>query len=73
MSKLSEMKIYRLTGTVTISVYTVVEADSLEDALTEAADRPIESSGWNSEEQKKEAWLSDEFDGEVDNMEHEPE
>ena len=63
------MKSFKLTGEVTISVYTTVEADSLEQAVDIATSRDIERGTWNDKNQDKYAWISDEYDGEVFNIE----
>lgn len=59
------MKTFKLTGIVTISVYTEVEAETLEEAIEIAEERGIERSEHNPEQQVKEAWVSEEYDGEV--------
>jgi len=55
---------FRLSGTVTISIYTEVDADSLEQAIKIAEDREIEQSHWGDKDQCKTFWLYDEIDGE---------
>ena len=57
------MKTYKLNAKVTISLETTVEAESLEKAIEIANDRSIEASNWDSSN-NKEAWCSDEYDGE---------
>ncbi len=56
---------FLLSGTVTISVYTAVEARTLQDAIRIAEDRDnmlIMQDGSNN---PNECWMSDELDGEV--------
>ena len=63
---------FNLTGKVTISVYTCVEADTLEEAIKIAEGRDeIKASHWGADYEKNEAWLSDEYDGEVFDIEQE--
>ena len=56
---------FKLTGLVTISVYTEVEAETLEEAIEIAEKREIEHSEYNIEDQVKEVWVSGEYDGVV--------
>ncbi len=56
---------YNLTASVTISLYTKVEADSLKEAIKIAQDRhsmSVHSSGGDTSD---EVWMMDEIDGEV--------
>jgi hypothetical protein len=62
-------KIFKLSGTVTISVYTEVEADTLEQAVEIAKERDIEQSYWHQVDQSKGVWVNDEYDGEVQQIE----
>lgn len=58
------MKEYNLTAKVTISIYTTVEANSLEEAIEIAKEREeIEKSHWGEAYKAKEMWLTDDFDG----------
>jgi hypothetical protein len=60
---------FNLNATVTISIYTCVEAETPEQAIEIAKGRSIErSSNWDVAEQAKECWISDEFDGEPENI-----
>jgi hypothetical protein len=59
------MKEFILSGQVTISVYTKVKADTLEEAIEKAYERDIESAQWGHDEQEYRSWISDEYDGEV--------
>ena len=60
---------FNLSGTVTISIYTEVEADNLEQAIEIAEGRHIEESRWGDTHQKTQAWIADEYDGEPMNIE----
>jgi hypothetical protein len=62
------MKIFDLTGRVTISVNTRVEAGSLEEAIKIAKEREIESGNWD-DDQDLGVWVSSEYDGEVQDIE----
>jgi hypothetical protein len=59
------MKTFRLTGIVSVSVHTEVEADTLEEAIEIAKQRDIEKYQWSDKDQPKEAWVNEEYDGEV--------
>jgi len=59
------MKTFNLTGVVCISVYTEVEANTLEEAINIAKERHVEKYQWSDKEQAKTAWVNDEYDGEV--------
>ena len=61
---------YNLSGKVTISVSTRVEANSLDEAIEIAEGREIESYQWGQEELDKIVWISSEFDGEVFDIEN---
>lgn len=55
---------FKLSATVTISIYTTVEADTLEEAIAQAERRNIEfSNNNNSDEQEESVWIADELDG----------
>jgi hypothetical protein len=58
------MKTFNLYATVTISLYTQVEAETLEEAIEKSEQRSIEKSAWGDKEQKKEVWVAGEYDGE---------
>ncbi len=56
---------FKLSALVTISIYTKVEADTLEEAKAIAEDRHIEMDNFSLDgEQEKECWVCDSFDGE---------
>ena len=57
------MKTFKLIGEVTISIYTEVKAETLEDAIEEAEERDIEKAKWRDKNQIKEVWVTDEYDG----------
>jgi len=63
------MEKYNLSAIITVSVYTVVEANSLEEALKIAEGRDIERGEWNNKNQKNVVWVNDELDGEVEDIE----
>jgi|TARA_R110000851_G_scaffold226338_1_gene379028 hypothetical protein len=63
------MKKFNLSGTVTISIYTEVEAENLEEAKEIAESRRIEASRWGDKTQKQYVWLSDEYDGDIMDIE----
>lgn len=58
------MKTFKLNATVTISLYTEVEAETLQEAIEISQERSIEMvNNWGSDEQAQEVWVSSEFDG----------
>jgi diphthamide biosynthesis methyltransferase len=59
------MRKFKLAGMVTVSVYTEVEADTLEQAIEIAKQRDIEKYQWSDTEQSSDAWVNEEYDGEV--------
>lgn len=59
---------YNLIANVTISIYTTVEAESLEEAIQISKERRIESYHWGDKSQSENVWVSDEFDGEPTNI-----
>ncbi len=62
------MKKYQLSGVVTISIFTEVEANSLEEAIQIAENREIEAYRFKDKEQASESWVSEEFDGMPDKI-----
>ena len=58
------MKTFNLSAVVTISIYTKVEAETLEEAIEEAEGREIEKRQWDADYAEKEFWLADDYDGE---------
>jgi len=65
------MKTFKLSGEVTISVYTVVQAETLEEAEEIALQRNIEAHNWGDNRQQYDSWISCEYDGEVCNVKEE--
>jgi hypothetical protein len=65
------MKEFNLSGMVTVSVYTTVKANSLEEAVKIAKERDIERYNWGDKEQSLDAWVNEGYDGEVFNIEEE--
>jgi hypothetical protein len=61
------MPLYELSATVTISVYTRVEAATVEEAEAIALDRTMGHITCSSE--NDEAWVAHELDGELDILE----
>lgn len=57
------MPIFHLGCRVTVSAYTEVDADTLEQAIEAAADRPVELSFNGSANSADEVWLVEEMDG----------
>ncbi len=58
------MKIYKLGCKVTVSAYTEIEADTLESALKQAANREVVLGGVGSGSSPDESWIIDDADGE---------
>ena len=54
---------YRLSAGVTVSAYTEVEADSLEDAIDIASSREVVLGGTQSGADESEEWVIDDADG----------
>jgi len=61
------MATFELTCVVTVSAYTVVEADTLEDALEIAKDRDVVLGGFGGEDENEE-WIIGDADGEPENI-----
>lgn len=57
------MATYTLGAVVGVSAYTVVEADSLEEAIKEAKDREPVIGGNGSGTDENEQWIIDDADG----------
>lgn len=62
---------YKLTAQVTISVYTDVEADSLEEAIEIAEERGFMSIASNGCDTEEDTWMCDELDGYPKNIHEE--
>lgn len=56
---------FRLSGQVTVSAYTTVEAESRAEAMEIAKDRNIVLGGVGRGASKEESWIVDEIDGEI--------
>lgn len=63
------MATFKLTGLVTVSVYTEVEAGTLEEAIKIAKERDVEKYQPMDKDQRKGAWVNDDYDGEVQKIE----
>ena len=59
---------FRLTANVTISVYTEVEADTLEEAIEIAKERDLMVIVGTGGDTKTNAWMTDELDGMPENI-----
>ena len=62
------MPVFRLGALVTVSAYTEVEAETLEDAIAEAAGREIVLGSLHNGSDKSEQWVIDAADGEPTNI-----
>jgi hypothetical protein len=62
------MPIYKLSCHVTVSAYTTVEADSLEDAIEEASGRSVELHFNGSGTDPNDVWCVEEADGDPENV-----
>lgn len=62
---------YKLTAQVIISVYTDVEADSLEEAIKIAEERNLMSIVSNGGDTKEDSWMCNELDGYPKNIHEE--
>lgn len=60
---------FKLSGFVSISVYTEVDAETLEEALELAKDRPLMEISRDSFYEDNEYWIADSLDGEVEKVE----
>lgn len=60
---------YGLVAHVTVSAFTTVEADSLEEAIAIAEQRDVRMGGINSGADENESWIVEEIDGEADKIE----
>lgn len=59
---------FKLTANVTISVYTEVEADTLEEAIEIGKERELMGITQTGCDTEKDAWLCDELDGTPENI-----
>ena len=58
------MKTYQLSALVTVSIYTKIEAESLEEAIEKSKEREIQKFVYGNSGQSEECWVCDDFDGE---------
>ena len=65
------MKTFKLEAFVTISLYTEVEAETLEEAIEIAEERDLMTIVDNGHDDETIAWMADELDGTVKNITHE--
>ena len=63
------MKTFKLNGKVTISVYTEVEAETLEEAIELTNNLDIVKGKWGQPGLKKRNWINDDYDGVVFDIE----
>lgn len=64
------MKTFNLSAVATISIYTKVEAKTLEEAIKIAEGRSIEKSDFDGRNSEY-SWVSDDYDGELQNIREE--
>lgn len=57
------MKTFTISANVTISTYTKVEADTLEEAIKMASERDFMEIPYNNYHTEDEFWMVDEIDG----------
>lgn len=60
------MTLFKLTAPVTVTAYTEVEAETLEEAKQIASDRSAVVGGLGSGYSADEHWIIDDADGEID-------
>jgi len=65
------MKKYKFTGTLTISAFTEVEAETPEEALRIAEERDNMMIVHDGNNNKNECWMVDDLDGEIYSVEGE--
>jgi hypothetical protein len=59
---------FRLSCQVTVSAYTEVDADSLDEAIQAATGREVVIGGLHSGTRADESWVIDDADGEATNI-----
>ena len=59
---------FNLSAHVTVSAYTVVEADTLEAAMEIAGQRQVVIGGMNTGEDPEESWIIEDADGSPENI-----
>ena len=57
------MKTFNLIGEVTVSIYTEVEAETLDEAIKMALDRDVQPSQFDDNNAKRDSWIAEEYDG----------
>lgn len=57
------MPIFNLSCQVTVSAYTKIEADTLDDAIAEGELRDVAIGGLHTRSDPREVWIIDEADG----------
>jgi hypothetical protein len=57
------MKVFQLSAAVTVSAYTVVEAETLEEAIRIAEGRSVQLGGNGSGAYADESWIIEDADG----------
>jgi predicted metal-dependent TIM-barrel fold hydrolase len=57
------MKNFKLTAEITISLYTEVEAETLEEAIAIAEERDLMAIVGTGGDTKNDTWMADELDG----------
>ena len=62
-------KEFKLDALITVSAYTIVEAESLEEAIKISKERNSTYSERNTDVKKYEMWIVEEIDGEPQNIE----
>ena len=62
------MTAYKFAAEVTVSAYTIVEADTLEEAMRQAEEREAVIGGLHSGEQADESWIIETADGLATNI-----
>jgi len=62
------MPLFELYANVTVSACTTIEANTLEEAIEESKERPVEIGGVNSGVTETEVWVIDEPDGEAERI-----
>ncbi len=62
------MPVFKLGCHVTVSAYTVVEADSLDEAIAQSYGREVVLGGLHSGALPEESWVIDDADGDPQNI-----
>lgn len=67
------MPTFNLSATVTVSTYTVVEADTLAEAIEISQDRSAVIGGRNTGASETESWIIEDIDGDATDIRSEEE